>query len=464
MPLPIVIIHGWSDQASSFNALAEALAARYNVPVTTIDLAQWESMNDEITYDDLVTRMDAAWNDAQLPRGPYQVDVVVHSTGGLLIRDWILRYFALGVSSQIGRGLPAPAKSGDLGQGRLPPVKHLVMLAPANFGSPLAAHGTSFIGRVVKGWEPGEMFQVGVQLLKGLELASTYTRKLAQWDRFGSVNLYRTGSVLVTVLVGNKGYTGISAAANGPGDDGTVRVSTANLNCAFLMADLTDPTQAHYVLKVSNGRTAFRVMDGLNHTTIHDPQQPELMEAIDAALMVDDAGFEAYCELLNQKTAGVMTLRESQSDANMWGYQNTVFFVHDQFGEHVTDYFIEFYDDPSNFFEGLFHQYILKDIHAFSDDNAFRAMLIDTKVLTDTLKKLGPTPIKISLTAKPEYSLNKRVAYKTFNDKDISAISLFPEEALKLFQANRTVLIDLVIRRYQNDNIYTFVPAPARRI
>src|ERR1700722_16221624 len=167
MPLPIVIIHGWSDTASSFFPLAQALAAKYGVPVTTINLAQWESMNDQVTYDDLVTQMDAEWTKYNLPRAPHSVDVIVHSTGGLLIRDWMVRCFALFGSGFGGGGLPDASGDISLGQAKVPPVKHLVMLAPANFGSPLAAKGTSMIGRVVKGWSQGEMLQVGALLLKG---------------------------------------------------------------------------------------------------------------------------------------------------------------------------------------------------------------------------------------------------------------------------------------------------------
>ena len=119
MPLPIVIIHGWSDQAVSFQPLAQALYARYGVAVTTINLAQWESMNDQITYDDLVTRMDGAWTAAGLPRGPGSVDVIVHSTGGLLIRDWLIRYFALAGTPRMGGAAEAASGSNSISPVRL---------------------------------------------------------------------------------------------------------------------------------------------------------------------------------------------------------------------------------------------------------------------------------------------------------------------------------------------------------
>lgn len=49
---------------------------------------------------------------------------------------------------------------------------------------------------------------------------------------------YGTKQVKATVLVGNEGYGGVRAAANEPGGDGTVRVSTANLNVNKMEIDL----------------------------------------------------------------------------------------------------------------------------------------------------------------------------------------------------------------------------------
>lgn len=462
MPLPLVIIHGWSDQASSFNDLAAALATRCQVDVKTINLGQWESMDDLVTYDDLVARLDAAWNAAGLPRAAHSVDVIVHSTGSLLVRDWLVRYFTMGKVPDEGAGLPSPASRPPLNP-TTPPIKHFVMLAPANFGSPLAAKGSTFIGRVVKGWSSGELFQVGAKLLKGLELASAYTWRLAEWDRFGPANVYAFGNVLCTVIVGNAGYTGISAAANEPGSDGTVRVSTASMNCLYVTADLTGTGDRQYATNAPAGRTALRVMDGLNHGTIHDPSQLGLLDAIDEALKIDDAGFDAYCDRLDAATRGIVSYHEqNDSDPYRWGYQNTTFFVHDQFGQHVADYFVEFYCDAHmGLIEGLFHEKVLKDVHAFSDDGAYRAMLVDTRQLGAAVDQLAGDPLKISLTAQPELSQNRRVGYRTFDDSDIGSVALTADQAKELFQPNRTVLLNVEIRRYHSDDILNFIPAPA---
>ena len=102
------------------------------------------------------------------------------------------------------------------------------MLAPANFGSPLAHTGRSVIGRAVKGWKGTRLFETGAQILKGLELASSYSWELAEQDLFSAHAPLGDGSLLCTVLVGNSGYSGIAAVANKPGectDDQTITVA-----------------------------------------------------------------------------------------------------------------------------------------------------------------------------------------------------------------------------------------------
>ena len=218
-PRPIVILHGWSDISASFEPLARLLHEKLERDISIISLADYISMEDEVRFDDLVTAMQAAWRRHRLPAGKGTVDAVVHSTAGLVIRDWLNRSYTPGRA----------------------PIKNLVMIAPANFGSPLAHKGRAFMGRVYKGFiakkPEGRSFQTGTHILRGLELASPYSWDLANRDRFDrGGTMYQPGNVLCTVLVGNTGYDGISSIANEDGSDGTVRVSTANVKCFRIRA------------------------------------------------------------------------------------------------------------------------------------------------------------------------------------------------------------------------------------
>ncbi len=167
MPRSIVIVHGWSDDSKSFRRLAEQLEAWFGSAPTQIRLADWISLQDDVTYADLAAALDRAWTAQGLSRAPRTVDVVVHSTGALVLRDWLTRHFD-----------PASA-----------PVKRFLMLAPANFGSPLAHKGRSFIGRVLKGWNRF-VGQTGTQVLKGLELGSPYSWPSWNWLPHNATGLF----------------------------------------------------------------------------------------------------------------------------------------------------------------------------------------------------------------------------------------------------------------------------------
>ncbi len=348
---PLVIIHGWSDNFASFKPLANRIADRLKYTpgqIRNINLGDYITLDDEVTFDDVVVAMSRAWAREKLPTEPGGTDVIVHSTGGLLVRDWLSRKY----------------KGGEV------PIKHLLMLAPANFGSPLAHKGRSYYGRLIKGSKKGKkLFQTGTHILQGLELASPYSWQLAARDRFGKEDYYGKGRILCTVLVGNSGYSGIAAATYDEGTDGTVRASTANMNCAFLQTDYSrDPRRPRYDIAASRGKTAFAVLDGENHSTIAckdgGPVHPSTLEAIIGALTVDDEAFDVWCKKLETHTRSVMKAAEDANDVNKFGYQNMVFLVQDSLGKFVEDYFLEFTDNHGDegAFAGFFHGDVINTV------------------------------------------------------------------------------------------------------
>jgi pimeloyl-ACP methyl ester carboxylesterase len=441
---PLIIIHGWSDSAASFAPLAHFLSRTLNRPIDLISLADYVSMDDEVTFNDLVDALDHAWRAHGLPMTPRSSDVVVHSTGGLIIRDWISRRFA-----------PATA-----------PVHRLLMLAPANFGSPIAHKGRSFIGRVIKGFTSEKMFHVGAKLLEGLELASPYTWNLAMRDRFGADAFYAHGKVLATVLVGNAGFTGIAAAANSDGSDGVVRVSTANLNPTILHANFTNPHLPTHDIQDANGATAFAVLDGENHSSIALKERGGFKSShtaamIAGALSVHDDDFTNWCHRLAQYTDTVMAKRADDNAAH--GYQNTVFRVHDQYGEPVRDYFLEFYvdDDDRNWFAEMFHRDAIRTVHANGRDTSQRTVLVDCTVLHAQIDKTDEA-IKMSLTAMPDIDANGNVGFRTFADQDIDGIRIPRNLVQQVFKSNRTLLVDVTLRREQREHVVQLHAAAQR--
>ena len=84
---PIIILHGWNSTSQSFERLAGLLRTELHRDVSIISLADYVSLEDEVRFDDLTTAMQAAWKRHRLPRCKGGVDAIVHSTGGLVIRD-----------------------------------------------------------------------------------------------------------------------------------------------------------------------------------------------------------------------------------------------------------------------------------------------------------------------------------------------------------------------------------------
>lgn len=453
--MPLILLHGWSDTSASFAQLARHLALSGAVAggdVRSISLGDYLSMSDDLRFDDLQAALDRAWDDHGLPRTPYACDVVVHSTSALIVRDWLSRYFAVDAS----------------------PVKHLVMLAPANFGSPLAHVGRSVLGRAMKGFvrrqEGQGLWQTGAQILRGLELASPYSWELAERDRFGTgEGHYGRGRVLCTVLVGDTGYRGIQALANEPGGDGTVRIATANLNCAYLqMAIAADERHGRLVPRItaqadSCGRVAFRILPGVDHSSIKLDVPPSRLSGaqratlahIGHALTVRDADFSPWCRDCEQ--ANAERTQGPQLPRARPGFQHTVVRVRDQFDAPVPDYLLEFFEPgrrDGGALASRIHGEAIRSVHAYQADPSYRSLYIDTYRFHRALEQAGGT-LGFSLTAFPMLGSSDAVAgFRTFADEDIDDLRLDTETVAQLLQPHRTLLLDIRLEREQAPSVF----------
>lgn len=460
---PLVILHGWSDDSRSFERLAADISRRTGRAITQVFLGDYVSMDDDVRMVDIVRALSRAWRQTGLPVEDNSVDVIVHSTGGLVIRDWMhSEWFA---------------------RDKRPPVNNLVMLAPANFGSPLAHKGRSFYGRAIKGFGSDNRFETGTHVLKALEMASPYSWQLAEHDRFAR-NVFSSGGVRATVIIGNSGYEGISSIANENGSDGTVYLAAANLNCARLVIDFAARPERPKLgrLLTSQGDTGFLVIEGLNHSTVarkigdEDLKSlskkareralqgaDELLGAIEQALEVNTrAEFSALCARFAAATEQVMDAHSRKRDSYKHGYQNSVFRVRDNEGFDVSDYVIEFYQDCEDWKDKVavaFNRDALQKVHAYQDNPSLRSFMINCTRMAGLIDKPDER-LKISLSALPAIGVNNNVVgYRSFGNDDIGAVELSPAEIPPLFQRNRTVFVDIVLRREQLDEVFRIRPA-----
>ncbi|MCA9297328.1 MAG: hypothetical protein KC983_12445, partial [Phycisphaerales bacterium] len=236
----VLFLHGWSvTSTSSYGRLPERLvhdAARIGLRIRVKDvfLGKYISFHNEVRLSDIAHAMEAALRARPIARllekhGTFTC--ITHSTGGPVAREWQARYYNAGPA---GTPVGTPC-----------PMRHLIMLAPANFGSALAQLGSSRLGRIkafFDGVEPG----TGV--LDWLELGSPEAWALnAAWIRSASHLIGDDGPfpfVLTGQTIDRRFYDNLNSYTGETGSDGVIRVAAANLNAGYIRLEQAAPTSA----------------------------------------------------------------------------------------------------------------------------------------------------------------------------------------------------------------------------
>jgi hypothetical protein len=242
---------------------------------------------------------------------------------------------------------------------RIRRLKHMVGLAPATFGSPQAKKGRSWLGALVKGNHDlgPDFLNAGDMVLDGLELASKYTWELAHKDMVRPAPLYDKGdgTPYVAVFIGNVPYSGISAVANSPGCDGTVRWAGCALDTRKVTLDFrrhpqldpADPAKRVLISDWSSERLSAPLIavDGQNHGTIIADPKPEVVSLVyDFLGVANEAEYDAW-ESRALKFGAPSKARMDTSDGVTEGAGWQQLWIHmvDDHGDGVTDYNIQLY-------------------------------------------------------------------------------------------------------------------------
>ncbi len=306
----LVFVHGWSvTNTSTYGELparlkAEALrAGGPGIDVAHVHLGQYVSFSDEVRVEDIARAFNHAIGGVLAEAGGRRRFVcITHSTGGPVLREWLDRYHV------------QPGTLADC------PMSHLVMLAPANFGSALAQLGKGRLG-AMKAWFNG--VEPGQGTLDWLEVASPESVALnLRWiNEYPKLKLTQGANPLFPfVLSGDaidrKLYDHVNAYTGETGGDGVVRLAAANLNArhVVLAQDALQPGEAlpaarrrlrtlRLVSSASAAPTAFKILPGLSHSggdmgilaSVGNSAQPHpTVDAILRCLGVrDDAGYQA---------------------------------------------------------------------------------------------------------------------------------------------------------------------------
>lgn len=296
----LVFVHGWSvTSTATYGAMPQRLqqqaaAAGLALDVRDVWLGEYVSFDDAITMDDLVRAFDRALRDLHLI-GP-GFACITHSTGGPVVRAW----------QRAQRDTP----------GRYSTIRltHLVMLAPANFGSALAQLGKGVLGRI-KAWFDG--VEPGQRILDWLELGSAESLRL-NLDMIHGEDPAADGHFRF-VLTGDRPdralYDHLNSYTGEDGSDGVVRIAAANLNAAHAVLSLAgggpgraDGVDPLTLTLVRAPRCAFRLVPGAAHSGsargILASAAPDTVAAILRCLAVRDrAGYDALCDAFARDNA-----------------------------------------------------------------------------------------------------------------------------------------------------------------
>lgn len=390
---PIVLLHGYSATDASLRTWREVLLDR-GYDATDVHLGGYVSLSNEITIKDLAEGFDRALRVQPGLDNGEQFDAIVHSTGGLVIREWLTTY---------------PTRRDR--------VKHIIGLAPANFGSPLAHKGRSWLGALFRGErELGPDFmEAGTQILAGLELGSRYTWQLAHRDLLGESPAYGEGpdTPYPFIFIGTDGYGGLRGLFTNPdGSDGTVRLAAAGLNIRKLIVDLrrepgVDDPPAVTTAPWRNINVPLVLVPDCNHAGIVSDPPNELVEMALEALSVES--FDAYT---SWTTRYATAERRERALGGRHTWQQFVLHAVDERGDPVPDYYIELGTSVNGSFAPL-PDFSL-DVHPFGDDPSFRCFHVDL----DRLKPEEQTSLQLRLIAQSGTAL---VAYYGHDSETFTA-------------------------------------------
>lgn len=214
--MKLVFIHGYSvTSLNTYGDLPKALASQarkfgLDLDIKHIFLGRYLSFHDAVTLEDIARAFDKALH-AQLSDGNGGIEpfsCITHSTGGPVARVWVDMFYGAKRLNEL-------------------PLKHLVMLAPANHGSSLAQLGKGRLSRI-KTWFQG--VEPGQRVLDWLELGSE-----GQWKLNHSFLDYKLEEstffpyVLTGQTIDPKLYDHLNSYTGERGTDGVIRVCGANL-------------------------------------------------------------------------------------------------------------------------------------------------------------------------------------------------------------------------------------------
>jgi hypothetical protein len=480
----VVFVHGWSVQhTNSYGELPRRLEAELQLRVRHVLLGRYISFRDEVRLQD-VSRAFRNALDAVLGeeiKGGRRFACITHSTGGPVVRDWWNRYYR-------ESSLPCP-------------MSHLIMLAPANFGSALAQVGKRPGARVatrVLDW-----VQPGTGILDWLELGSSESWDLNKmWISGGRNGTEDDPPVFPFVLTGQridrKLYDNLNPYTDESGSDGVVRTASANLNATYFRLEQgskkaegggrdqpKNAVELNIVEKENRRapRTAFALIPGRSHsgTTMgiirsikNDGDDHPTVDAVLECLRVSNP--QQYKTLCDTFTARNREVRENErlEIVDHTFMQNGIFFhdahamvifrVRDDRGYPIDDFDLTLIGEMK---EGTGANFLPKGFLVDRQKNSLEAgvltfyfsydamtglpAVMNPKDKKDELRKALPGAIGLgfNIVARPNEGFVHYVPGTLQVSKGVLQ---------QFIKADETVLVEIILRRVVHEGVFRLTP------
>ena len=470
--ITVVFVHGWSvTNLDTYGVLPARLREEgkkngIDIQVEEIFLGRYISFHDEVRVPDISRAFKTALAD-QLPNVTNFV-CITHSTGGPVVRDWWNRYC----------------------KGKRPKcnVSHLIMLAPANFGSALAVLGKGTLGRLgswFSGVEPGQ----GV--LDWLSLGSREAWDLNLDWIFIDESLVNPSGLFPFVLTGQsidrKLYDSLNSYTGEIGSDGVVRVAAANLNATYFKLEQPLPvknSKGNLItddFKVASSKTApaspLRIISDVSHSgnkmgimtgvSANDAKSMETINAIfDCIRVKNKKDYLALVDKFNAETAAVLKKEKVETEDKFFLADR--YFIHDRFtmiifrltdteGFPVTDFDLLLTagedNDPNHLPKGFFadRQQNKSSRNVITYYLNYDVLVGDDPVMsTDGKKELkgkreGIDKLGVIIKPRPDSGFVKYIECKYQASKILFKTVLQP---------NSTTMIDIVLQRVVDKEVF----------
>ena len=332
----IIFVHGWSvTHTNTYGDLPKWLAQQ--VPgsgIQNVYLGKYISFVDTVTVDDIARAFQQAIEDTLGDKAKDGFACITHSTGGPVVRLWMSLFYGSNLSAC--------------------PMKHLIMLAPANHGSALAQLGAGKLSRLkglIEGVEPG------VRVLDWLELGSEQGWSLNQaWLSYDCSSAGIYCFVLTGQAIDRAFYDHLNSYTGEPGSDGVVRVCGANMNYSLLRLHQEGETLA-VDFSQRRLRSALGVLPGRSHsgddmgvirsvTMANAAKHPTARWVLRCLQVKSMADYQKACDDLEELTAKTQKEERVEEVKKFFGtkryttsrYSMLVFKFIDDRGDMLSDY------------------------------------------------------------------------------------------------------------------------------